>query len=59
MSMGQMRRRSRLSIKQEGECLEYGDVVRDREMRIKSNTNIANRGIRGKSRQKSVSGKVY
>ena len=35
---------------------EVGDVVREREMKIKSNTKIANRG---ESRERMVSGEVY
>ena len=38
----------------EAEAGEVGDVVGDREMRIKSNTKIADKGIRGES-----SGQVY
>ena len=34
---------------------EVGDVVGEREMRIKSNTKIADRGIRGESIQWKMS----
>ena len=34
-------------------------MIREREMRTKSNTKIANRDIRGISREIMVSGKVY
>ena len=34
-------------------------MVRERDMRINSNTKIANRGSRGDSRERRVSGKVY
>jgi len=37
---------------------EVGDVVGEREMRIKSNTKIADRDIRGESSGRSVIGEV-
>ena len=38
---------------------EVGDVVGEREMRIKSNTKIAERRIRGESSGRCVIGEVY
>jgi len=38
---------------------EVGDVVSEREMRIKINTKIANRGIRSESSGRRVIGQVY
>ena len=38
---------------------EVGDVVGEREMRIKSNTKIADRGIRGERSGRRVIGEVY
>jgi len=38
---------------------EVGDVVREKETRIKSNVKVANRGIRHKSRGRRVSGTGY
>ena len=38
---------------------EVGDVGREVEMMIKSNTKIADRGIRGESSGRGVIGQVY
>ena len=38
---------------------EVGDVVEEKEMRIKSNTRIAHRGIRGESSGRRDIGQVY
>ena len=38
---------------------EVGDVIGEREMRIKSNTKIADWGIRGESSGRRVIGQVY
>ena len=38
----------------EAEAEEVGDVVGEREMRIKSNTDIADRGIRGEGSGRRV-----
>ena len=38
---------------------EVGEVVGEREMRIKSNTKIADRGIIGESSRRRVIGQVY
>ena len=44
------------NVHEAGEAL---DIVTERLIRIKSNTKIARRGIRGQSRGRRVSGKVY
>jgi len=38
---------------------EFGDVVGEREMKIKSNIKIAGRSIRGESSGRRVIGQVY
>jgi len=43
----------------EAEAGEVGEVAGEREMRIKSNPKIADRGIRGESSGRGVIGQVY
>src|SRR6218665_3045819 len=49
-NMSRMRRRSRMRIKQKRGAREVIGVVTAREMRIKSNSKIANRGVRYESK---------
>ena len=44
---------------QEAGAVEVGDVVGERQMRIKSNTKIADRGARGENSERRVIGEVY
>ena len=56
-SMDRMRRR--VSNVHEAGTGEVGDVFGEREMRIKSNAKIGNRGIRGECSGGRVIGQVY